>query len=329
MRRSLLVALSALLAGCGYPGDPLPPALNIPERIADLRAVQRGGRILVAFTAPLMTTDQLALKSLPAVEVFAGARPEGEFNTDAWAASAQVLTREPGPSPDITLDLPTTPHEGRELVLGVRAIGPTGRRAPWSNLVTLWIVPPPAPPANLRARAVEEGVYLEWDAGPGPDGRTWRVFRKAPDAEEFTLIGTAGEPSWLDRTTSFGQRYTYSLQTLVPAGDSTAESDSGNALTIEPRDTFPPTTPAGLTVIAGVNSIELAWDRNTEADFAAYLLWRAEGDGDFVRLGDPLSALSFSDTAIVSGRRYRYALSARDNAGNDSPRSAPIEIIAP
>ena len=43
MRRWLVAAAAAaLLAGCGYIGDPLPPLLNIPARVTDLTAVQRG-----------------------------------------------------------------------------------------------------------------------------------------------------------------------------------------------------------------------------------------------------------------------------------------------
>ena len=40
-------------------------------------------------------------------------------------------------------------------------------------------------------------------------------------------------------------------------------------------DTFPPAVPVGLMAVAGVNSIELAWQRNTEDDFAGYQVYRS------------------------------------------------------
>lgn len=317
------------LAGCGYPGDPLPPALNIPERISDLRALQRGSRLLVALTLPLTTTDRLVLPQPPALELFAGPAPEGEFNAEAWAATAEMVTREAGGDAEIVIELPATRWAGREIVLGARAIGRTGRRSAWSNLVVLPVVPPLPVPEGLRARATPEGVYLEWNPGAGPEGRLWRVYRKAPGEEEFSLLGRAAEPSWLDRGIRFGESYTYLLQTILPAGDGEAEGEPGPPLTVEPRDTFPPAAPTGFTAIAGVNSIELAWERSPEPDFAAYQLFRAEADGALSAFGDPLSALSFSDTSVISGRRYRYALAARDLAGNLSPLTEPIEITAP
>jgi hypothetical protein len=214
-------------------------------------------------------------------------------------------------------------------VLGARAIGPTGRRSAWSNLVVAAVVAPIAKPGGLGARATPEGVHLEWNAGDAPDGRGWRVFRKGPDEEDFTLLGRAAEPSWLDRAVTFGRSYTYTLQAVAPAGEREAESEPGEPLTIEPRDTFPPAAPTGFNAIAGVNTVELAWDRSPEADFAAYQLFRAEADAPLAPFGDPLSALSFSDTNIVSGRRYRYALAARDQAGNQSPLTETIEMTAP
>jgi hypothetical protein len=318
--------LACGLAGCGYPGDPLPPALNIPERITDLRALQRGARLIVSLTAPVSTTDKLILKRLPAIELFAGPAPAGDFNADAWAATAELVTREPGDEPALTIELPAPKWAGREVVLGARAIGPTGRRSAWSNLVVVPVLAPLAPPQGLRASATPEGVQLEWDAG---GASLWRVFRQAPGEESYVLLGRAASPSWLDRTASFGQRYTYQLQAAAPAGELEAESEPGEPLIIEPRDTFPPAAPAGFTAIAGVNSIELAWERSPEPDFSAYQLFRAEADAPLAPFGDPLSALSFSDTNIVSGRRYRYALAARDHAGNLSPLTAPIEITAP
>jgi hypothetical protein len=60
----LLLFCGALFgAGCGYVGDPLPPLANVPGKIADLAAVQRGARLIVHFTPPAQTTEGFAIKT--------------------------------------------------------------------------------------------------------------------------------------------------------------------------------------------------------------------------------------------------------------------------
>ncbi|HET8550651.1 MAG TPA: hypothetical protein VFL57_21725, partial [Bryobacteraceae bacterium] len=61
-RRAAALAAAAWVTGCGYVGDPLPPALNIPERVRTVRAVQIGDRLVVEFTMPERTVEALPLK---------------------------------------------------------------------------------------------------------------------------------------------------------------------------------------------------------------------------------------------------------------------------
>ena len=48
---------------------------------------------------------------------------------------------------------------------------------------------------------------------------------------------------------------------------------------ITPKDKFPPEVPTGVTAAPGVNTIEVAWDRNTEADFKGYNVFRSVDGG--------------------------------------------------
>ena len=57
------------------------------------------------------------------------------------------------------------------------------------------------------------------------------------------------------------------------------ESDLSDEASITPIDTFPPAVPSDLRLSAAPNSIELAWDRNSESDLAGYRIYRALGDG--------------------------------------------------
>jgi fibronectin type 3 domain-containing protein len=94
------------------------------------------------------------------------------------------------------------------------------------------------------------------------------------------------------------------------------------------RDVAPPASPVGVRAIAGLGTIEIAWDANRESDIAGYRLFRSTG-GDWTRVGGDLNAPAFTDRDVQSGKAYRYAVAAFDTNGNESARSAPADITAP
>ena len=108
-----------------------------------------------------------------------------------------------------------------------------------------------------------------------------------------------------------------------------AESDLSDEATIVPRDIFPPAAPKGVQASTAPNSIELNWDRNAEEDLNGYRIYRADGNGAMEKVGDVSAVPSFSDRKVEHGKTYRYAVSAIDQAGNESPRSAPVDVAMP
>lgn len=324
-----LVALAVLLAGCGAPGDPLPPSLNIPERITDLRARQQGELVIVEFTLPALTTDGLALRRLPVVELRAGPPPEGYFDTRRWAAQAQpipVQTAQPGPA---RVSFPARPWVGRELVLGVRAAGPKGRLSEWSNLAVVPVVPPLETPAELRAESAPAGVRLRWAAARTQPQVRFRIFRREAEGQDIEPIGESDKPEFTDPGAAFGRRFEYCVQAFLKTGDSEAVSELSQPVSITPVDRFPPAAPRGLRVAAGLRGVELAWDPNTEPDLRGYRVWRAAEGEALAPLSNILELPSYSDRNTESGKRYRYAVTAVDADGNESAPSSPVEVTAP
>jgi fibronectin type 3 domain-containing protein len=47
------------------------------------------------------------------------------------------------------------------------------------------------------------------------------------------------------------------------------------------------------------------------------------------RLGELVTTPAYSDRVVQSGKRYRYEVTAVDQKGNESARSAPVEATAP
>ena len=100
------------------------------------------------------------------------------------------------------------------------------------------------------------------------------------------------------------------------------------AAEITPEDKFAPAVPEGLSAVPAPQSIEIAWTRNTEADFRGYNIFRSVDGGPFEKYASLVEAPTFSDSKIEAGKKYRYQVSAVDLTGNESARAAPVEAAA-
>jgi hypothetical protein len=327
VRRSRRLSFAAacvavMLTGCGYIGEPLYPALNIPTRVSDLGAVERGGRIDVTFTIPPLTTEGLALKQIGAVELRAGPST-GDFEINRWAESAKRIdVATPAQPGAVQVPVPVEGFIGKEIIVAMRVVNAKGRASAWSNVVILTVEIPLATPAPFSGKASPEGVRLSWAA---PGQTAFRVYRVAPGETSPKLLGSATEPEYLDATAEFGKTYTYYVQGVHDK----AESDAAGPYTITPQDEFPPAPPAGLAAAVSGDSIELSWERNTESDFKEYRVYRSAEGGPFEQIAAGLEAPGYSDRKLPSGKRYRYRVIAVDQSGNPSEPSSVVEAVAP
>jgi len=322
MRWPLVVLAAMGLCGCGYIGEPLYPALDIPVRIVDLAAVERGGKLEISFTVPALTTEGMAVKTVGAIDLRVGPSNPGGFKIDEWAASARRVTvTSPEKRQNLQTSTPIQDFIGKDLIVGVRIAGAKGRYSAWSNLVTLPIETPLTAPADVAAEAVPEGVRVRWNA---PAGTKVRIFRAAKDDTKPAQLATADGSPYVDTTSEYGKTYTYYVQAIH---DKT-ESDVAESKPLTPKDVFPPAVPVGLTASAAVSSIELAWERDTEPDLKGYRIFRAVGDGPFELLGE-IDVPSYSDAKVEAGKRYRYQVTAFDQVGNESKPSAEASAALP
>jgi len=311
-----VLAMAAALGGCGYIAEPLPPSLNIPVRVQDLRAVEYGDKLIVAFTAPPLSTDGVAMKRLKSAELRIGPGAQN-FDFNRWLTGTQrieVPLSVPGP---ITTNIPAAPWVNKEVVIAVRVTGPKGHSSDWSNLSVVQVVPPVLAPANLQVKATAKGVELTWKS---PE-TLFKVFRLGPGDATPQPLSTTEKPEYLDPSAEYGKTYRYSVQALR----GTALSEVTQAPPITPTDVFPPEVPAGLTGIAGAGSIQLAWERNLEPDLKGYYIYRSVDNGPFVKIAET-DTPTYSDRDVQPGKIYRYEVSAFDQVGNESARCAPQEV---
>jgi hypothetical protein len=191
------------------------------------------------------------------------------------------------------------------------------------------VAPPPEP--------------LEQDLMVDSDGQTGQASRE--DREPYRAVDRVVERA-LDKEVRFGQVYEYRAQRIVriTAGNQTLElaGEFSAPLRVEVLDIFPPAVPTGLAAVstaadAGPErsssepSIDLSWQPVTDADLAGYRVYRREDDGAWQRISpaQPLVGPAFRDDHIQPGHAYRYAVSAVDQGGHESARSAEAEETVP
>lgn len=329
MRTSIAALCLAAATGCGYVGAPLPPALNIPVRVDVVNTSQHSNQLVIGFLITGKTTDGLVLNRLRAIDLRAGPpAASSAVSMDKWAQGAQQIPVDPPSIDGHELKLPVAGWENKDVVVAVRAVGPSGRAGAWSLPQTIHVVP--VPPVPLVATSSgPDGITLAWPREGAPAGTKWRVFRKKAGDEQAVPVAEATEPKWVDPITEENAEFTYQVQTLAPAGSRFAEGEKSRSVSVTYKDVFPPATPVGFATIAGVGSIELTWEPNHEPDLQGYRVYRAEAAGVPARLGELTGEVTYSDKAVEHGKRYVYGVSAVDKQGNESKLSATVEVSAP
>src|SRR5204863_3554931 len=101
------------------------------------------------------------------VEIRAGEAPQGSYNQDEWLAKAIRLEAKPDEHGHVKSEIPAVPWVGKDIILGVKVSGPSGRDAGWS-VVAVTVVEPLPTPASVKATPVPEGVRVSWQGPAGP-----------------------------------------------------------------------------------------------------------------------------------------------------------------
>lgn len=326
-RRGYGFCLAFLVCGsCGYVGPVVPPSPELPNPVTDLQVIERGDQLVIKFSTPVRTTDSLTIKHFSEVDLRVG--PEvTPFDFDQWAASAkQYQLPLPSIDPDsprpvpVTKSIPAAEWAGKHVAVLVRtAVKKTDHYSQWSNRQILDVVAPLEQPV-LTVAAVKQGYMLTWKSAPDVH---YRILRQGPGQTAPVEIGTADASPYLDDTSQWDTRYTYTAVAL----QKTAESLPSEPVSITHANTFPPAAPQSLAALGGPESIELSWSRNVEPDLKGYYVYRSVDGGPFERLGDLTNVPTYSDHKVEHGKTYRYAVTAVSQNGYESDKSPVREVV--
>src|SRR5882762_4340103 len=361
-----LFSIFLLSAGCGAPGEPVPPSPPVPTAIKDLTARQAGDGVQLSFTLPSNSISGQKLAAPPAVEILRGSvKPDGSADAksfrvvytipavlvEGYRADGQVRFTDPIAPEE------TKSHPGVAVAYIVRTRASQKRASADSNVVSLRVVPVPAPIASGEARVTESAIELTWPvpaataAGePVTIISSYKIYRSETHPAEAgappqdllpgkleahpALLASSETNSFRDASMVFDHTYVYLVRSVIQVEGNELESSDSQPVTVTPHDTFPPAVPQGLVaaVLPGATSgtvlVDLSWSINLETDLAGYHVYRSEQEGTRGQLVTPdlLPTPAVRDTSVEPGHRFWYTVTAVDRAGNESPPCAPVAV---
>jgi hypothetical protein len=297
-----------LLAGCGKVGDPHPPAIRIPAKIDDLKASQTEASVTLTWTNPSRNRDGTKVDDLTVFQIFEG---EKEIKTD----SASL------PGKPQSTSIPVSGPMNTRRIYTVEVTTRRGKVAR-SNEASIQIVDYPGAVSDLKGFMDQRRIQL-----------TWKPPKRNPELADVYVIRrldggippqTVSETDFTDVSVEAGKTYRYT----VSAGRGKSEPVLGPPsveIAVIALDNVPPQIPSGLQVIESDSGAIIRWESNTEADLAAYRVYRRQdaASGFVMWMEVSKGTTSVLDSQFKPG--FSYAVAAVDNDGHVSDRSEPTK----
>jgi hypothetical protein len=346
IRLLLPVMAGLVLSGCARPGPPLPPSLEMPKPVNDLRAVRKGDKVYLRWTVPSQTVDGQSVRSLGITRICRSADPAAK-ECQMPVTGIPAITGAAGtPGKPSTVEARYTDTLPIETVAAgeaglfnyaVEVSNADGRNAGLSNKVQISSAPTLSPPPNFTAKATGEGILLTWQAPAVVETSgqyLWRIYRRPRGAGQDVVAGEVPLDSaaqFVDHGIEWGKSYDYRITTVTTVSregkpEIQIEGDDSQPVQVAAEDVFAPSTPGGLqAVFSGAGQkvfVDLIWAPDTEPDVAGYNVYRREDGGAAVKINTELvKTPAFRDSSVQSGKKYFYSISAMDLRNNQSERS--------
>jgi hypothetical protein len=338
----IFLAIGILCAGCAKIGEPQPPQVLIPEAATDLAVKQVSDSVVLTVSKPTRNTNGSLATNFRSLDVW---RLAGKTNTDTLPKD--VLAEQASPIISIPAARFSDYMQGSSFVIEDKLLIPQrsaiynsyfryavvftnnkNQAAGFSNQALIKPVPIPLPPA-LTYEVTESSIHLKWAAPSQNMDQSspariagYRTFRSEDLKIPFSLLSTdlITASEFKDGNFQFGKTYYYRISVVGSAQNPYAESLPSEAITVTPKDVFPPQVPGDFHSVLQDGVVYLLWAASQSSDVAGYRIYRLEPGMPGKRLLKPelITIPSFRDSGIKTGLRYEYYLTAVDIYGNES-----------
>ena len=367
-KQLLLAGATIWLSGCASIGPPEAPSLELPKPPTDLHAARKGDRVTLTWTIPQRTTDRQSVRYLGKTEICRSigtglkqcGTPVGEMVPPVGFVGTKKSSKSSAKKMTATF-IDTMPaaleqeHAMESASYAVEVLNTAGRSAGLSNQVRVALVPTLAPFGDFSARVSAKGVTISWQCPSTAEGRSgikylFRIYRRLESSSSWSKVvdvdgtqcaegASGGITSFLDQTFEWEETYFYRgtvVSAIETPGKAAVEVEGNDTPEVKvfAHDVFPPAVPTGLqAVFSGPGQqpfIDLIWAPVSDADLAGYNVYRHEAGSAPVKLNSELVRTpAFRDMQVAPGKTYFYSVSAVDERGNESARSAEASESVP
>jgi hypothetical protein len=361
IRLLALLLIITTLTGCGVPGAPMPPSLDIPKFVGDLKAVRKGETVMLTWTAPKETTDAGLIrkpgKMLVQRALSSGHGAELKFQTISEQTLEPTLKKEHAPevtAKDTLSDSLRSASNAEFAVYIVVAQGHNGKSFGLPNRASVPLMPSLPAPKNVSAHPVPTGIEIRWEE-PAPLDKNsqlhtqhaYKIMRRLQGSNEAKLVQQMDAPqvnagnqenTFVDTTIEWEKNYQYWITPVTlwqeEKRKGEMEGDDSAIVDVFAHDSFPPAAPASLQAVYSAlpqNSfIDLTWSPNSEPDLAGYNVYRRSENTPPAKINSELvKTPRFPDPGIQKGIKYFYSVTAVDLRGNESGKSEETSETVP
>jgi fibronectin type 3 domain-containing protein len=180
----------------------------------------------------------------------------------------------------------------------------------------------PTATSGVSVSAGNNQNTVSWVAVAGAS--SYNIYRSTSQGQQGTKVGASTSTSYVDATAVNGLTYYYEVTADNAAGEGQVSAQSPAATPATP--VLAPAAASGLTVVAGNAQVTLNW--TAVAGATSYNVYRSTASGSQGAKVGASATTAYSDTTVVNGTAYFYAVTA-DNAAGEGPASAQSAGVTP
>ena len=183
---------------------------------------------------------------------------------------------------------------------------------------------PPSVPTGLASGTVtNNSTTLTWQ--PATDNVAVTGYNVVRGGTMIAQV-PASQTSYFDTNLTPVTGYSYQVQAVDAAGNTSALSDPYTISTLAAADITPPSVPTVPTIGSVTGStVSVSWPASSDdTTVAGYHVYR-----NGTRVGTVTNGTSFQDTGLTDATAYQYQVDAYDPSGNTSAESVAVTAVTP